>query len=294
VPTFDRPEQLARCLDGLARLEPPPGGFEIVVVDDGGNRPAAPVVAARSWPVEVRLLRRPNTGPAGARNDGAAAAAGSHLAFTDDDCVPDRRWLLALDAAAARAPAALIGGRTRNAVTGDRCAEASQILVDHVTAYGGVQPRFFASNNLATPARSFAAVGGFDVRFPRPAGEDRELADRWAAAGLPLAAEPGALVWHHHAMRLRSFYRQHHNYGRGAFHFHRVRAERSGGGIRLEGPRFYTGLVRRPFRDHHLREATVLSGLLVLAQVANAAGFAAEASRHLRRRSGRGSGTAQG
>ena len=35
VPTHARPVQIEACLDGLSRLDPVPGGFEIVIVDDG-------------------------------------------------------------------------------------------------------------------------------------------------------------------------------------------------------------------------------------------------------------------
>ena len=39
VPTFARPAELRRCLDGIARLEAATFSFEVVVVDDGGPEP---------------------------------------------------------------------------------------------------------------------------------------------------------------------------------------------------------------------------------------------------------------
>ena len=44
----------------------------------------------------VRLLRLAPVGLSAARNAGAAAASGEILAFTDDDCEPDREWLVRL------------------------------------------------------------------------------------------------------------------------------------------------------------------------------------------------------
>ena len=35
VPTYNRATSLRRLLDALAACEPPPGGFEVIVVDDG-------------------------------------------------------------------------------------------------------------------------------------------------------------------------------------------------------------------------------------------------------------------
>ena len=76
-------------------------------------------------------------------------------------------------------------------------------------------------------------------------------------------------------------------YGRGAFHFHRERAERGSGRFSSELS-FYPALARDlPRRLAAQRERRVqTAGLLAVWQVANAAGFAAEAAR-----SGLGRGT---
>ena len=74
VPTYDRPEPLARCLAALVRLDPAPD--VIVVVDDGGRRPAAPVCAR--FGDRVRVIRQRNAGPGAARNAGVGR--------------PRRRW----------------------------------------------------------------------------------------------------------------------------------------------------------------------------------------------------------
>jgi cellulose synthase/poly-beta-1,6-N-acetylglucosamine synthase-like glycosyltransferase len=46
VPTYNRPELLARVLAGLEDQTWPRDRFEVIVVDDGGEQPAAPVVDA--------------------------------------------------------------------------------------------------------------------------------------------------------------------------------------------------------------------------------------------------------
>ena len=35
TPTYNRSDQAERLLDALAAVEPPPGGFEVLVVDNG-------------------------------------------------------------------------------------------------------------------------------------------------------------------------------------------------------------------------------------------------------------------
>ena len=62
VPTHDRPEALARCLDSLMGQEYPANRFEIIVVDDGSPRPLDPVAVGRSIP-NFRLIRQPRAGP---------------------------------------------------------------------------------------------------------------------------------------------------------------------------------------------------------------------------------------
>jgi GT2 family glycosyltransferase len=273
VPSYARPQRLAQCLAALSRLVPPRGGLEVVVVDDGS--PTRLDEVARPYSGLVRLHRQDNAGPASARNAGAARARGELLAFTDDDCRPDPGWLVALDGAADRRPEAMLGGRTVNVLADDLRAEASQQLVDHLYDWAATtgRLRFFTSNNLAVSAEGFAALGGFDTRFPAAAGEDRDLGIRWEALGRPLVAVPEAVVGHAHAMDLRAFWRQHTGYGSGAAVLHHALTERGGAGVRVEPPSFYTGMLSRPFRTLPLRRAAPVAALVGVSQVATAVGF---------------------
>src|SRR5687768_5734054 len=88
IPSRHRPAALARCLTAIAAGDLDGAAFEVVVVLDGEDV-ADPLVPEG---LEVRVLRVPRAGPAVARNRGAAAARGEVLAFTDDDCTPDRDW----------------------------------------------------------------------------------------------------------------------------------------------------------------------------------------------------------
>jgi GT2 family glycosyltransferase len=187
--------------------------------------------------------------------------------------------------AAAAGPGLLLGGRTVDRAGGP-FARASQVLIDHLYDHYGTdrEGAFFASNNLAADREAFLAMGGFDTNFPEPGGEDRELGDRWAARGGAHRFVPDAIVDHHHAMGWREFWRQHRTYGEGAFHYHRTRAPRVGHGPRPEPPSFYVRLVTRPLRVS-TEQPVRTAGLLVVAQVANAAGFARAARRsHAARR----------
>ncbi len=225
IATADRPGPLARCLAAVAALEHPRDALEVIVVDDGGSIHPQPVDGLR-----VRLLRRERGGPGAARNDGAQAAEGELLAFTDDDCLPEPGWLRALCAASAESPpGTMIGGRTVNALAANRFAGTSQHIQDLVYAHynrDAERARFFATNNLAVPRDAFLALGGFDVAAFPFASEDRDLCDRWRASSRDLRSASDAVVHHAHDLDLRGFVRQHVAYGRGAARYHRARPPR--------------------------------------------------------------------
>ena len=295
IPTYGRPRALARCLASLAEVAPPEGGFEVVVVDDGGRRPARPVVEAAAKAVTdvptgppIRLVEQPNRGPAAARNAGAAAARGRFLAFTDDDCRPEPGWLRTLIPALREEPSALVAGPTANALPANPWAAAGQVLIDHLyetQAAPGGPPPFFTSNNLAAARRPFLDLGGFDESFPLAAGEDRELCDRWRREVGPLRFVAAARVGHAHRMGAAGFLRQHFGYGRGAWLFAGRRRQR---GDRLARPRlgFYLRLLDRPRRSGH--GGWPLAPILLLSQAAHAAGLLWQAvASGLRRPAGR-------
>ena len=269
VPTYQRPDRLAACLDALGGQVLPPGKtFEVVVVDDGSAPPVPEEACApRGHAGAVRLLRQANAGPAAARNRGAAAARGGLLAFTDDDCRPEPGWLAALLAASEGAPDALLGGRTTNGEAGLFSA-ASQDLIGYLADEDG---QYFASNNIACRREAFAALGGFADGFPLAGGEDRDLGLRWGHSGRPLLPVPDAVVSHHHALTARGFWRQHANYGRGARHMRAL--GQAGGGHAFAALGWYARLVSWPVRTRQPR-GLQRSALLGLAQIATAWGFA--------------------
>jgi GT2 family glycosyltransferase len=279
VPTFERPAPLAACVGALRALDRPGGSLEIVIVNDGGRPPAPDTVrAADDATLVLRVVDQRNAGPASARNRGAAEARGEFLAFTDDDCLPDRGWLTAFDAALRATPGALVGGRTVNAIPDSVFADTSQRLADFVSSYfhGGAMGRFFTSNNLAVAREAFLAAGGFDTSFPFSAGEDRELGDRWSAQGRPSVTAPDALVRHAHRLSARGFLRQHFTYGRGAVAFRRVRAE-SGRPVRVD-PAFYLQSLAYALRGGGVR-APARAALTAIAHAAYAAGLVYESRR---------------
>lgn len=276
IPTCNRPGKLTTCLQAISQLEYPRDQYEVIVIDDGSKQSLAAIVSNFESQLEIILIKQENAGPAAARNTGAKNASGKYLVFTDDDCEPTPSWLQAISKKFVSEPEVLIGGRTINALSNNLYLTASQLLIDYLYKHytsNGNQPRFFTSNNMALPADLFQKLGGFDLSFRRAGGEDREFCDRWHHNGFHMVYDDDVIVYHSHSLTFSSFWRQHMNYGRGAFIFHQAHARRDKNRIRLEPLSFYLKLLQYPFLQTRGLKSVILALLLVVSQMANAAGF---------------------
>jgi len=276
VATRNRPTSLERCLRALARLEYPREALQVIVVDDGSDAPLDSIVEDVAGSMDVELVTQPPSGPATARNTGVARSRGTYVAFTDDDCTPAPDWLAKLAERLADTPDLLVGGLTINSLTQNPYASASQTLIGYLYSYYNTPPdqaSFITSNNMAFSRQGFGDVGGFDTSIPRPAAEDRELCDRWLHHGFPMLYASEAVVYHHHDLTARRFWRQQFGYGRGAYYFHVTRAMRGETSMEIEPLAFYVNLFRYPFAQLPVGSALKIAPLLGVAQVANAAGF---------------------
>jgi len=277
IPTYGRPDQLSNCLDTLIEVEPPSHGFEVIVVDDGTPEPLAPLLEPWQERLQLTVLRQANAGPGPARNLGLTVAQGQFIAFTDDDCLIDLEWLRALETAFRGHSHALLGGRTSQQ-PGDPYSETNQLIFDAVHRFyneSGQHASFFPSNNMAVSAELLREVGGFDPEFYPHASEDRELCDRWRHLGHDLIYVPEAHLIHARPASFRRYWQQHFNYGRGAHHYHRVRAERGSGQLRDDAVfhRRLPAMLREPLGKLPMGKRTEALALLGVWQLANAAGY---------------------
>jgi glycosyltransferase involved in cell wall biosynthesis len=284
VPTFNRPAQLATCLESLACLDYPLDRFEVIVADDGSQTRLETLVASFSNRLDIVLARQPHSGPAIARNKGAAQAKGDLLAFTDDDCTPAADWLKTLAARFTETPDIMIGGRTLNVHLDNPYSTASDLLIRYLYAHYNRNPDqagFFTSNNLTVPKGRFRQLGGFDMSFPRAGAEDREFCERWLRHGFRMTYAPEVLIYHAHRLTLHSFCGQQFNYGRGAFRFHKLRARHRFHHLKIERSSFYVNVLRYPFSEIRDTKKLLFLALIVLSQGANAAGFLWEMVRQI-------------
>jgi GT2 family glycosyltransferase len=271
VPACGRIDALRRCLGALAAQEPVAGGLQVVVSIDGDDPDPEAVRVAAPAGLHVQVVRAEQTGPAGARNRGAATATRELLAFVDDDCEPEPGWAAALTAVLDADRDALAGGPIVNAYPRDRCAAASHAVL--TALYDGPVHTFLASANLAMRRERFVELGGFDERFPSAAGEDRDLCARAVELGMRLVLVPDAAVSHHRPSGPSQLWRQYVEYGRGA---RRLDRNRAGDGLRpvRAGRGFPGALARSTLSATRDARSPLVVPLVGLTQVATAWGYA--------------------
>ncbi len=186
---------------------------ETIVVDDGSSDGTADFVEAHfPW---VRLIRLEPGGLSAARNAGAAAACGEVLAFTDDDCEPDREWLARLAPMFLTGDYAAAGGpnlppKPRNWEEAVVCAAPgapSHVMLDDEEA------EHLPGCNLVVTRAAFKTIGGFDPQF-HTAGDDVDFCWRLRDAEFRIGFVPGAFVWHRRRPSIPAFLGQQLGYGR--------------------------------------------------------------------------------
>lgn len=191
VPVHDGGDALARCLDAILRLSPPP--LEVIVVDDGPS--ASGPVRERPGIRVVRLAQR--RGPAAARNRGAEAAAGDVLFFIDADVLVPADAIATVQATLADpALAALIGSYDRHPAEPNFVSQFKNLAHRFVHQHAHEDGWTFWGACGAIRRATFESLGGFDERFDEPSIEDIELGLRLVQRGARIRVDKGLGVTH--------------------------------------------------------------------------------------------------
>jgi GT2 family glycosyltransferase len=223
IPTRERPEELARCLDSLIAQDYP--SFRVVVVDSAPLTPAtADVVkdvAGRS-PVAVDYLSTSLPGASRARNRALLEKLpGQLIVFTDDDTVADPHWLAEIAVAFAEHPDA---DAVAGVIVPAELATDAQIWFEqfggHSKGRGFVPdvfspatakrqsplyplPPFGTGANMAFRAGVLERLGGFDPALgpgshARGGGDDTHVFMKLLYRGGTVVYQPTALIRHYH------------------------------------------------------------------------------------------------
>lgn len=181
VPVYNSAGDLRQCLAALAGSRG--ADFEVQVVDDGSTESIEPIVDLYNY----RYLRIDGpSGPARARNRGAATVHGQYLVFVDADvCVhPDTLALFAERFVADPGLAAVIGSYDDQPAHPSFLSRYKNLFHHYVHQHSDGEVNTFWSGCGAVRRDLFLSFGGFDEqRYRRPAIEDIELGTWMSAAG---------------------------------------------------------------------------------------------------------------
>ena len=203
-------DTLPLALAALAASEVPPGGREVLLVDNGSSDETPALMRDFAQTHGARLLAVPQPGKSHGLNAAIDAARGEMLAFIDDDIVVSPGWLTAFHEAARTGDAGLFAGRIEPLWQG-RPPRWLQGMAEQGMACGCTDPAApagsypheavkggnFAVTRAALGELRFATgAGNFGAGGVAIGGEDSRLAAAIAAAGWPVVHVPAAAAGH--------------------------------------------------------------------------------------------------
>jgi glycosyltransferase involved in cell wall biosynthesis len=201
IATYNRADSVVRLLRALDAQTLPADSFEVIVVDDESKVPVVPVVERARLARMPLVIRRPNGGPAAARDAGIRRATGRVIVVLDDDMIVAPEFLAAHLAMHAGTTRRVVLGRLR-APVGYRLPlfERMQIaLLDRLfneVAAGRRRPAGMDvyTGNVSFLRTDYLAVGGFDRSLRL--SEDAELGLRLERAGALVTLSEQAAALH--------------------------------------------------------------------------------------------------
>lgn len=232
VCTRNRSGSITETLEALAKQDCP--DFEVLIVDSStGEEKERTEQLAKNF--GCVFIAEPRKGLSLARNTGIAAASGEVIAFTDDDCIPEKDWLAqklknysdaSVWACTGRVIQRHTGGASdlfeevagqdlgteRRVFTpadvrggaGFVVANAKKVFAKHMKSSAPAPFGIGHGSSLSFRKKVFDRLGGFDLRFgggaPFKGCDDIEMLYRVLKEGHNIVYEPVAVVYHKHRL----------------------------------------------------------------------------------------------
>jgi len=203
VPAYNAACTIRTCINALLD-QGCPEETEILVVNDGSIDETAKIVSEFS---AIRLITQENSGPAKARNRGAAEAAGDIILFTDADCSPLPDWISEMVRPFSENPEIVgVKGAYR---TNQQQLVARFVQLEYEDKYSCMLNDryidFIDTYSAAFKRDIFLDMGGYDTDFPVACAEDVELSFRLSNRGYKMVFNPRAIVYHIHPDSLKAY-----------------------------------------------------------------------------------------
>lgn len=90
IPTYDDVKQLEKCLESVSDQSYPKINYEVIVAN---NNPSCDLSYLSDMFANLTIVTESSPGSYAARNAALGVASGNIIAFTDSDCIPDKKWI---------------------------------------------------------------------------------------------------------------------------------------------------------------------------------------------------------
>jgi len=180
-----------RCLRALSAQCIDRSLYEVIVVSDGKDPKTEQVLKPWLRNAKIRLSylhTSERKGPAAARNLGWLTAKSALVAFTDDDCIPEKNWLKSILSAGEGLGMAAFSGYTK--------VPLPERPTDFAMNTAGLETAEFITANCACTKEALLRTGGFDERFKLAWREDSDLHFKLLEQHIPIIKLSSAVVVH--------------------------------------------------------------------------------------------------
>lgn len=224
IATYDRPDQLDACIEGLNKQIIPDGKAELIIVDDGSTEVYDVDGIREKSKLPVKFIKKDHSGVCETKNAGIEESEGEYVAFLDDDMVASPLWLVNLLSGFKNDRIAGIG--STNFVYPD-----THYLTDYAD-YRELMRQPFKDKmgevlNVLTGSACLRKdvleeVGGFNVRQSEDGvlfgGDDVDLTWNIRNAGYSLGHVEAAVTYFNPRGTFRDLVKQHIGYGEGTMY----------------------------------------------------------------------------
>jgi glucosyl-dolichyl phosphate glucuronosyltransferase len=208
--THNRGFYLRKAIASVLAQDMPVSEYELIIVDNKSTDDTAEVAASFAA-ANMRYIHEPQLGLCFARNTGWRNAAGTYVAYLDDDAIAEPGWLASIKAAFESDPAAgVVGGKVDPIWEGERPGWMSDNVSFSLTIVDwspepkhipDVRVEWLVGANMAMPRAVLAEIDGFEPRLDRIgtnmlSGGDVFLQKRILERGYTCLYHPGMAVRH--------------------------------------------------------------------------------------------------
>ena len=237
IATCNRAHLLKNCVDSLEKQTLDKDLFEVIVINDGSTDSTGRFLEdfKKKTMINFHYINQENRGVSSARNSGIDIAKGEYVAFTDDDCIVPEDWLARMyycfntldnDVAGIGGPLDCVtqheGSYIANFIQFIDEFNYIPVLTKFFIWYvhtsqlkGDEQVPYLRTSNAIFRKKCLEEVGGFDVAFERPGGEDPDLCYRLLNENYRFHFDKDLVVLHNSRESFDAYFKSLKNYIKG-------------------------------------------------------------------------------